>query len=410
MATAHPVVAFSASERQRILAHLEDVLASGAFAGSRRRQAFLRYVVEETVAGRGAAIKETSIAVDVFGRTSDFDAQSASVVRVTGGEVRKRLARMYDSGFESDVRIELPLGSYQPVITLSPEIAATEKPLEAPPAIQDWTESPRRRMSRRLWLAAAIGLLTVSAAVVLARTGFRQRAPLDLFWQPFLDRNQPVLISMVAPTLLYPTDRDKWIPLPPGKSIPTSELQVMENSYVGTGAALGSARFAEQLASRQQRFVLKFGSDLTFADLKNFPAILIGVSKWTQDLTRNLRFRLRAEEGRFVVVDSRKADSGRIAQGWEIARTHEVSQMPEGYSLITRLLHSDSAYPVLFIVGMDARNTQAAVEFLTRTEAFEQFSSVAPAGWPDRNFQVVLHNTIHGNSAGALKVVAFHIW
>ena len=73
----------SEKERSQILAHLEDLLESPAFAGSRRRQAFLRYVVQETLEGRGPAIKETNIAVDVFGRSNDFDAQTASIVRVT---------------------------------------------------------------------------------------------------------------------------------------------------------------------------------------------------------------------------------------------------------------------------------------------------------------------------------------
>lgn len=410
MSMVHPIVAFSERERQRILAHLEEVLASEAFAGSRRRQAFLRYVVEEAVAGRGTAIKEANIAADVFGRTSDFDAQSASVVRVTGGDIRKRLARAYDSGLETNIRIELPLGSYQPVFTHVPDAATPESPKLTPPILPDAGEAPRRTINRRSWLIAALVILVISAAVLAARAGFQRPSPLDLFWQPFLSETQPVLISMVTPALLYPRDRDKWIPLPADKVIPTSELQVMENSYVGTGAALGAARFAEQLASRQQRFVLRFGSDLTFADLKDSPAILIGVSKWTQDLTSHLRFRLRAEEGRFVLVDSHKVDAASKGKGWGIDRTQPIQGMPAGYSLVTRLLHSESAYPVLFIVGMDARNTQAAVEFLTGTEAFAQFSAAAPADWPRRNLQVVLHNTIHGNSAGASKVVAFHVW
>ena len=98
MSVLHAQVLLSEKERLQILAHLEDLLESHAFAGSRRRQAFLRYVVQETLAGRGPAIKETNIAVDVFGRNNDFDAQTASVVRVTAAEVRKRLAQAYEAG------------------------------------------------------------------------------------------------------------------------------------------------------------------------------------------------------------------------------------------------------------------------------------------------------------------------
>jgi len=80
-------------ERASILAHLEKLRESPPFSGSRRRQAFPRYAVEPTLAGNGASIKERSVAIDVFQRTDDFDAQSASIVRVTGSEIRKRLAQ-----------------------------------------------------------------------------------------------------------------------------------------------------------------------------------------------------------------------------------------------------------------------------------------------------------------------------
>src|SRR5262252_9084241 len=115
-------------ERLKIMAHLDELLSSPGFAGSRRRQAFLKYVVEETLAGRGDAIKERNIAVDVFDRSSDFDAHSASIVRVTGSEVRKRLAQAYASGMDNGVRVELPLGSYQPSFHFTSESAESLLP------------------------------------------------------------------------------------------------------------------------------------------------------------------------------------------------------------------------------------------------------------------------------------------
>src|SRR5262245_36223435 len=116
MATAQTVVQFTGEQQTRVRAHLQEILDHSAFAGSRRRQAFLRHIVEEALAGRGHMIKETSIAIDVFDRTSDETAQGASIVRVTGGEVRRRLAQVYSSGLTSGVHIELPVGSYQPLI------------------------------------------------------------------------------------------------------------------------------------------------------------------------------------------------------------------------------------------------------------------------------------------------------
>lgn len=153
--------------------------------------------------------------------------------------------------------------------------------------------------------------VSLTLAAILYLTGmFRSPSSIDLVWRPFLDKNQPVLISLVAPTLLKlnPMHRDQWLPLDPAKFIPTSELLVLEDSYVGTGGAMAAARFAELLASHKQKFNLKFGRDLAFADLKNSPAIMIGVSPLTQELTRTARFRLKMDEKGISIVDTRQQD------------------------------------------------------------------------------------------------------
>ena len=131
---------FSEFESQRIRAHLEELLGSRPFAGSRRRQAFLRYVVEETLAGQGSTIKEANIAVDVFGKGRDFDAQGGSLVRVTGGDVRKCLTQAYSLGLGQDLRIELPLGGYQPTFHFTSQPAESPEPAPGPVTIKTLSE------------------------------------------------------------------------------------------------------------------------------------------------------------------------------------------------------------------------------------------------------------------------------
>jgi hypothetical protein len=405
MTVTHAEISYTESERQRIRTHLEVLLECPAFAGSRRRQAFLRYVVEESLAGRGASIKETTIAVDVFGRDADFNAQSASIVRVTGGEVRKRLAQAYEGGLTSDVRIELPVGGYHPSFHLYEGV-----PSEAAPVSEEALPEERARPRRPWWPfgVAAVALTGIALWLAPGVTGIPTlrltTPPIEKLWQPFVGHDHPVLISLVTPVLLAINEPDKWLPLRSGESIPTSALQEMDSAYVGTGGALGGALFAEQLATRHQPFVLKFSSDLSFADLKTGPAILVGASRWTRELTQNLRFRLARENGTLTIKDYQQAD-----RSWGI-RTGNVSGRAEGYSLVTRVMNSESGQPVMLAVGMDARNTQAAVEFLTRAEDFQTFASIAPPGWEKKSFQVVLHNTIHGNSPGSMRVVASHVW
>jgi hypothetical protein len=404
MATVQGAAQFTQAQRKRVRAHLDEILSSPPFAGARRRQAFLRYVVEESLAGRGQAIKEANIAVDVFER-SDFDAQSASIVRVTGWELRKRLAQVYASGIETDVRIDLPVGTYQPAIEFLPAVAPVEPvkepvlPVERPPV----RDSKPVRARRWNWRAlAAITLVLIVAIVVVPI--LRPKSPIERMWQPFIGQGRPVLIYVAARRLLAVNDVDKWLPLRPGESIPTSELDESDASWVGSGGAYGAAFFAERFGRTDQPFVLKFGNDLSFADLKNSPSILIGASRWTGEFSRGLRFRFVNDGSMLRIFDSQHPE-----KSWAIPAVGRTDRS-EGYSVVTRLIRAESGQPMLVIAGMDARNTMAAVEFVSREEDFNQFAETAPSGWENKSFQLVLSNTIHGNSPGKLTVVASHVW
>ena len=101
---------------RRCAPQLDRVLRSPHFDGSTRSREFLRYVVEEVLAGRAAYLKQAAIAVEVFGRKPDFDAVIDPIVRVQAGRLRRSLERYYLlSGDIDSIRIELPKGSYAPV-------------------------------------------------------------------------------------------------------------------------------------------------------------------------------------------------------------------------------------------------------------------------------------------------------
>src|SRR5436190_22661487 len=99
------------------LAALERVSSSETFAKAVRHRSLLRYLVEKTVAGRSSELKEFTIALEVFGKTS-YDPQVDSQVRVEVGKLRERLDRYYAAEGTADItRIEIPKGRYEPVIT-----------------------------------------------------------------------------------------------------------------------------------------------------------------------------------------------------------------------------------------------------------------------------------------------------
>src|SRR5436309_14035767 len=96
---------------------LHRILAGTSFRSSKRCSEFLSFVVERTLDGRGDDLKERTLGVSLFGRTPAYDTPGDPVVRVKANEVRKRLAQYYDDhGALAHVRIDLPPGSYVPVL------------------------------------------------------------------------------------------------------------------------------------------------------------------------------------------------------------------------------------------------------------------------------------------------------
>ena len=143
--------------------HLQAILASPEFTGSTRLQSFLTFIVEETLAGRQAEIKETVVAERVFNRrAAAFDPRTDSVVRVAARALRDRLREYYQNGGAGDaVLIDVPKGSYVPVF-----IEQRAKGVEAGSAPRQWWKMA----------AAGAGIVAVLAAVAYWAVPAWQRA------------------------------------------------------------------------------------------------------------------------------------------------------------------------------------------------------------------------------------------
>src|SRR5260370_37019519 len=90
---------------------------------------FLRYIVEEPLAGRASGIKEQVLGLEVFDRGPDFNPRLDPIVRVQARNLRSRMAKYYEGPGQADpIRIELPKGTYIPVFhqvgPAAPELAA----------------------------------------------------------------------------------------------------------------------------------------------------------------------------------------------------------------------------------------------------------------------------------------------
>ena len=134
-----------------ILSEVDKIFSSAAFRLAARQRSFLRHIVQETLEGRSEYLKEYSIGIAVFGRDPSFDPRHSSIVRTEARKLRARLAKYYRiEGQEDPVRIELPVGTYAPILTQSPLLPALLP--AAPPALSGRARQGESRPLRILVL------------------------------------------------------------------------------------------------------------------------------------------------------------------------------------------------------------------------------------------------------------------
>lgn len=80
---------------------LQRVMSSPAFEDAERLQRFLKFVIEETLQGRGARLKESVIGIEVFGRSASYD----PIVPLLGSGERT-VAQLQGVSTEESPRIE----------------------------------------------------------------------------------------------------------------------------------------------------------------------------------------------------------------------------------------------------------------------------------------------------------------
>jgi TolB-like protein len=165
--TAISLNCWSESDQQAIREQLARILHSGPFHQSRRRQRFLEYLVNETLAGRGERLKGYNVALEVFDRPETFDPVVDPLVRIEAARLREKLREYYEIEGRSDrVRIDLPKGAYAPHIEFRQDQAPTQGSL---------TPQPRSRKTPLGVLAGSI--VAVLLALLVGFTAWRWWTP-----------------------------------------------------------------------------------------------------------------------------------------------------------------------------------------------------------------------------------------
>ncbi len=96
--------------------YLDKICFSGEFSPKDKTCRLLRFLVDETLAGRGESLKQYTIGTAVFNRLKDFNSELDPVVRIQAGRLRRSLEFYYaHEGKDDAIYIVIPKGTYVPL-------------------------------------------------------------------------------------------------------------------------------------------------------------------------------------------------------------------------------------------------------------------------------------------------------
>jgi hypothetical protein len=97
---------------------LSIILQSHGFVHAGRMGRFLKFIVDETLAGRASQLREYSIGMSVFDRDESFEPGIDPIVRNEARRLRQKLLEYYHQSLcrdEGQLVIDMPKGSYVPL-------------------------------------------------------------------------------------------------------------------------------------------------------------------------------------------------------------------------------------------------------------------------------------------------------
>lgn len=412
--------------RKLVLEELEKILASQSFRSAARSKQFLRYVVEHQLGGHSELLKERCIGTEVFQRPPGYATGEDPVVRVQAGEVRRRLDQYYQvAPNERQVRIELPIGSYSPIFHFSSQSseavstpAGKERPILAKIRNRQWR-----------WVIAgtcAVAAIATVTAVIQVHRNAQPKTVFDQFWEPVFSTQQPALICLAKGLTyrpskafydrytqthpgMYQTEVERFSVPPqvnPNERILWSDMEYQEGYGVALGDVSAAVKFSTVLGQLGKTNQVRIGSNYSFEDLRNSPAIVIGAfnNRWTMDMLSKRRFAFVIDNGGYAIRE--QVQGGRA---W-FSIYGKTQKLEQDYGIVARLLDSESGQFTVAAAGLRDSGTQAAGELASNANLLAAALRDAPAGWQKKNLEVVLRTTITDSVPGPPQVVATYYW
>jgi hypothetical protein len=424
---------------------MDRLLETAHFRNSRRYPVLFRFIVEETLEGRGEYIKERLLGVRVFNRPADYDTAADPIVRVTIAEIRKRIAQYYhEEAHDSEMRIELPQGRYVPEFHFSKdersdhqqasesmhvhaesqiaESAAVHSEVPPTAASSTMTSRNRRFFFPVRWIlgTAAVMLFALGAGALWK---YAYPSALDELWKPFLANRRTVIFCLPVGTNAgeataaaagilvgdYASTKGQVVPqVPPAsESFPASTFLAYEklNENVVFSDALATLRISNYLAARNRKSNFRPNVLATLDDLRQGPVVLIGGldNQWTLRALASLRYRFACTgQEQYWIMDTKNP----AMKDWRLDPKAQLTDVKRDFAIIARVHDESTGQIEMIVAGIGMSGTAAAGEFLVDPQQMEELRRRVGSGFLDHDFEAVLSTDVVNGIAGSPRILA----
>jgi len=421
---------------------VERVLASTAFAKSKRLSELLAYLCDLTLNGRASELNEQRVGEEVFGRPRDYDSMIDGIVRTQVSRLRQRLDLYFnDEGANESIRITIPRGSYAPLFEPNSESQpAAEPPIATPPAA--FPEPPTQaaeplatpsqnpwHSSAPAWTIATLSLLALLAVLFVPRLRTAHAKPI-ISAPP-----HPIWSKLFVPgqsTLLVPGDSSlvNWESLknrninldeyisgayrdfnpstePTPETITANLASRRYTSIVDLEIAAALGRIARDQAGTLD---VRYPRELRPNDLKQSNAILVGSSEadpWITLFERDMDFSLYNDRARQTFSVFNRSPRSNEPRSWDVITTDPQHRV---YAVVAWLPQLSGDGHVLLLEGVTMAGTECAWDFISDDSRLLPFlHSIQRPDGTLPYFEVMLGTNNVNGSAVESTILAYRV-
>ncbi len=394
---------------------VDKVLHSKQFQRADRLRELLEYLSNQSLLPDPPELKERDIGSAVYGRSADYNPAEDSIARVEVRNLRKRLARYFETEGAAELTIiDIPKGHYHLRFTVRPVVSVPH---------------PAGRKLLRLGLAFVCGLLLGLAGLLFAPGASREEptafsAPI---WSHFAGNGRPtyvVLADSIWAEMQYLLKQDLTLddylnkdrrdhPLPDNWSGLEEEVgRLFSRPYTSIADVTFVQRLMNQCALSQWTPAIRLARDMSARDFKGNNIILLGSKRsnpWVELFDDQMNFVFEFDAELHVPLIRNRLPIRGEPGAYIAHRGNSTSR--DVYGHIALVPNLDNSGMVLLVQGTYAEGTEAVAELLTNHEVCAAVVSDLNLEVEGalRPFELVVKSTvIEGTSQGS-EVIAYRL-